>query len=169
MKRMLANIGAAALLALLSSPAAAVSPASQASASAKIFRPLTISLVQNLDFGTIVLGTGSWSGEVVSMSQAGSVTCGSGGNLTCSGTPQAAKYQVLGTSNSTVTISSPSFNLINGAATLAFTPNAPATVNIGPAGPVQGVTFSIGGSITLNSSTPDGVYTGTFAVTANYQ
>ena len=169
MKRMLANISAAALLALLSSPAAAVSPASQASASAKIFRPLTISLVQNLDFGTIVLGTGSWSGEVVSMSQAGAVTCGSGGNLTCSGTPQAAKYQVLGTSNSTVTISSPSFNLINGAATLAFTPNAPATVNIGPAGPVQGVTFSIGGSITLNSSTPDGVYTGTFAVTANYQ
>jgi hypothetical protein len=170
MKSMLANAGAAALLALLSTPAAAVSPATQASATAKIYRPLTISLVQNLDFGTIVLsGAGTWSGEVVSMSQAGAVTCGGGANLTCSGTPQAAKYQVLGTSNSAVTISSPSFNLSNGAATLAFTPNAPATVNLGPAGPTQGVTFSIGGSITLSSSTPDGVYSGTFAVTANYQ
>ena len=189
MKTNLAHTGAAALLALLSTPAAAASPASQAAVTARINRPLTISLVQNLDFGTIVLGTGSWSGEVVaspysnaitasslssesmivSMSQAGAVTCGSGGNLTCSGTPQAAKYQLFGTSNSTVTITCPGFNLINGAASLAFTPNAPATVNIGPAGPVQGATFSIGGSITLNSSTPDGVYTGTFAVTANYQ
>jgi len=169
MKAMLATTGAAALLALLSTPAAAVSPATQASATAKIFRPLTISLVQNLDFGTVVLGTGSWAGEVVSLSQAGAVTCGGGTNLTCSGTPQAAKYQVLGTSNSTVTITCPGFNLSNGAATLAFTPNSPATVNLGPAGPVQGVTFAIGGSITLSSTTPDGIYTGTFAVTANYQ
>lgn len=168
-KTMFAHIGAGALLVLLAAPAAAVSPATQASATARVYRPLTISLIQNLDFGTIVLGTGTWSGEVVSMSQAGAVTCGSGSNLTCSGTPQAAKYQVLGTSNSTVTIGSPNFNLSNGAATLAFTPNAPATVNLGPAGPVQGVTFSIGGSISLSSTTPDGVYTGTFAVTANYQ
>lgn len=168
-KTMFVHIGAGALLVLLAAPAAAVSPATQASATARVYRPLTISLIQNLDFGTIVLGTGTWSGEVVSMSQAGAVTCGSGANLTCSGTPQAAKYQVLGTSNSTVTIGSPNFNLSNGAATLAFTPNAPATVNLGPAGPVQGVTFSIGGSISLSSTTPDGVYTGTFAVTANYQ
>lgn len=170
MKRMLGIGGAAALLVLFSTPAVAVSPATQASARAQIYRPLTISMVQNLDFGTIVLsGAGTWANEVVSMSQAGTVTCGGGANLTCSGSPQAAKYQVLGTSNAAVTISSPSFNLVNGAATLAFTPNFPATVNLGPAGPVQGVTFSIGGSITLASSTPDGVYTGTFAVTANYQ
>lgn len=170
MMKKLALAGVAVLVVLGSTPAAAVSPATQASATAKIFRPLTISLVQNLDFGTIVLsGAGAWSGEVVSMSQAGAVTCGSGANLTCSGSPQAAKYQVLGTSNSTVTISSPSFNLVNGASTLAFTPNAPATVNLGPAGPTTGVTFGIGGSITLSSSTPDGVYTGTFNVTANYQ
>lgn len=170
MRNCLATTGAAVMLALFSAPAAAVSPATQASATAKIYRPLTISLVQNLDFGTIVLsGAGTWSGEVVSLSQAGAVTCGGGANLTCSGSPKAARYQVLGTSNSTVTISSPGFNLSNGAATLAFTPNAPATVNLGPAGPTTGVTFSIGGSITLASTTPDGVYTGTFLVTADYQ
>jgi hypothetical protein len=67
-----------------------------------------------------------------------------------------------------VTISSPGFNL-TGPSTLAFTPNAPATVNLGATGSTTGVTFGIGGSITLASTTPDGVYTGTFAVTADYQ
>ena len=43
------------------------------------------------------------------------------------------------------------------------------TVNLGAAGSSTGVDFSIGGSITLASTTPDGVYSGTFAVTADYQ
>jgi hypothetical protein len=153
---------------LVASPAAAVSPASQATANAKIYKPLTISKVQNLDFGIIVLGSGTWSGEVVSLSQAGALTCGGGTNLTCSGTPQVAKYHLVGTNNATVTVTSPGFNL-TGPGTLAFTSNAPATVNLGATGSTTGVDFSIGGSITLASTTPDGVYSGTFAVTADYQ
>jgi hypothetical protein len=42
-------------------------------------------------------------------------------------------------------------------------------VNLGASGSTTGVTFAIGGSITLASTTPDGVYTGTFQVTADYQ
>ena len=88
------SIAIASLLlasAFATSPAAAVSPASQATASAKIYKPLTISKVQNLDFGVIVLGAGAWAGEVVSISQAGVLTCGGGTNVTCSGAPQVAK------------------------------------------------------------------------------
>src|SRR5437588_683527 len=85
---------------LVASPAAAVSPATQATANAKIYKPLTISKVQNLDFGVIVLTGASFAGA---------------------------------------------------------------------AGSSTGVDFSIGGSITLASTTPDGVYSGTFAVTADYQ
>ena len=162
----------AALVALgvIGTPAAAVSPATQATATAKIFRPLTISSVQNLDFGVIVLTGASFSGEVVTISQAGALTCGSnpGVLLTCSGAPQPAKYKLVGTNNATVTITSPGFNL-TGPGTLAFTPSAPATVNLGASGSTTGVTFAIGGSITLASTTPDGVYTGTFQVTADYQ
>jgi hypothetical protein len=167
---MLASAGAAALMALASTPAAAVSPATQATATAKIFKPLTISWVQNLDLGTIVLTGSTFAGEVVSISQAGAVTCGSnpGVLLTCSGAPQAAKYKLVGTNNAIVTISCPGFNL-TGPSTLPFTPNAPATVNLGGTGSSTGVTFSIGGSITLASTTPDGVYSGTFNVTADYQ
>ena len=162
-----AMIGA---LLLAASPAAAVSPATQAAATAKIYRALTISSVQNLDFGVIVLTGASFTGEVVSISQTGTLTCGSnpGVLLTCSGTPQAAQYKLVGTNNAVVTISSPAFNL-TGPGTLAFTPNAPATVNLGAAGATTGLTFSIGGSIALASTTPDGVYTGNFLVTANYQ
>ena len=167
MNKLLAIVAASGLV-LASSPAAAVSPASQATANAKIYKPLTISKVQNLDFGVIVLGAGAWAGEVVSLSQAGALTCGGGTNLTCSGSPQVAKYHLVGTNNATVTVSSPGFNL-TGPGTLAFTPSAPATVNLGATGSTTGVDFSIGGSITLASTTPDGVYSGTFAVTADYQ
>ena len=167
MNKLLATAAAFTLVAL-SGPAGAVSPASQATANAKIYKPLTISKVQNLDFGVIVLGSGTWAGEVVSITQAGALTCGGGTNLTCSGSPQVAKYHLVGTNNATVTVSSPGFNL-TGPGTLAFTPNAPATVNLGATGSTTGVDFSIGGSITLASTTPDGVYSGNFAVTADYQ
>ena len=168
MMKSIASGGAFLALILAASPAAAVTPAVQATANAKIYKPLTISKVQNLDFGVIVLGAGTWSGEVVSLSQAGALTCGGGVNVTCSGSPQVAKYHLVGTNNATVTVSSPGFNL-TGPGTLAFTPNAPATVNLGATGSTTGVDFSIGGSITLASTTPDGVYSGTFAVTADYQ
>jgi hypothetical protein len=162
--------GAGAILGLLltASPATAVSPLTQATANAKIYKPLSISKVQNLDFGVIVLGSGAWAGEVVSISQAGALTCGGGTNVTCSGSPQVAKYHLSGTNNAVATVSCPGFNL-TGPGTLAFTPNAPATVNLGASGLVTGVDFSIGGSITVASTTPDGVYTGNFLVTADYQ
>lgn len=162
--------GTCALLILSSAPAAAVSPATQATATAKIYKPLTISSVQNLNFGTIILTGASFSGEVVSISQAGALTCGSnpGVLLTCSGSAQPAQYKLVGTNNATVTITCPGFNL-TGPSTLAFTPNAPTTVNLGATGSTTGFTFSIGGSITLASTTPDGVYSGTFQVTADYQ
>src|SRR3954468_2034276 len=131
MRKFLA-MGAAAL-SLTASPAFAVSPATQATATARIYKPLTISFVQNLDFGTLVLaGPGVWAGQVINMDQAGALT-GCGGNVTCSGSPQPAKYKLVGTNNAIVTISSPGFNL-TGPGTLAFTPNGPATINLGAAG-----------------------------------
>ena len=159
-------------LALAASPAAAVSPATPGTATAKIYKPLTISKVQNLDFGIIVLTGASFANEVVSINQAGAVTCGSspGVLLTCSGAPQAAKYHLVGTNNANVTITCPGFNL-TGPGTLAFTPNpnTPTTISLTATGSTTGVDFAIGGSITLASTTPDGTYTGTFAVTADYQ
>ena len=168
MRKFFGYVGALSTLALISSPAAAVSPATQATATAKIYKPLTITSLQNLDFGVIVLSGSSFTGESVAMSTTGTVTCGTtAGDLTCSGTPKPATYQLVGTANANVGITSPAFNLTNGSATLPFTPTFPATVNLGSTGTVN---FSLGGTVTgLANTTTDGVYTGTFAVTANYQ
>jgi hypothetical protein len=53
--------------------------------------------------------------------------------------------------------------------TLTLTIDAPTTAAIGSAGPTTGVTFGVGGSLTLTDTTTDGVYTGSFAVDADYQ
>lgn len=168
MKKLLATAGAVTVLALTSTPAAAVSPATQSTATAKIFKPLTIASTQNLDFGTIVLAGAAFSGESVNMNTSGVVTCGTtAGDLTCSGAPKPATYHLAGTANAVVTITSPGFNLSNGAATLPFVPNFSGTVTLDPTGALD---ISLGGKITgLSNTTTDGVYSGTFAVTADYQ
>lgn len=166
MKKLLV-IAVGAAVALTSTVAPAVTPATQATATAHVYRPLQISFGQNLDFGTLVLNSGTWSGQVINMDQTGALT-GCGTNVTCSGTPAPAKYHLVGTNNAVVKITSLPFNL-TGPGTLAFNPVAPSTVNLGAAGSTTGVDFSIGGSITLDSTTPDGVYSGVFAVTADYQ
>jgi hypothetical protein len=164
MKRFAVRAGAIAFAALASTPAAAVSPAAQANATAKIFKPLTIAKTQDLNFGTIVLVGASFSNETVTVSTAGTVTCGSGaGNLSCSGAPTAAKFHLVGTNNA------PAFNL-GGPGTLSVTPTSTTqTVNLGATGNTTGIDVSLGGSIVLASSTADGVYTGVWTVTADYQ
>lgn len=170
MNRIFIRTAAIGALFIAASPAAAVSPATPGSANLKVYKALTISSVQNLDFGVIVLTGASFTNETVTISQAGTLTCGSnpGVILTCTGNAQAAQYKLVGTNNTMVTITCPAFNL-TGAGTLAFAPSAPPNVSLGAAGATTGVTFSVGGSITLASTTPDGTYSGNFQVTANYQ
>lgn len=170
MKKFLATAGVLAALALTATTAEAASPSAQANATAKIYKPLTISKTQDLNFGTIVLVGASFSNEIVTVSTAGAVTCGSGGgNVTCGGTPSAAKFHLVGSNNAAVTVNSPAFNL-TGPATLSVTPSSiTQNVNLGATGNSTGIDVPLGGSITLASATPDGVYTGTWTVTADYQ
>ena len=166
MKKILATAGAIAVLALTASPAQAATPTQQATATARIYTPLSITFARNLDFGVIVLNNTTFAAEAVSINAAGSVTCGGGVNMTCSGSPASAGYTLAGSAGAVVAVSSPGFNLVNGANNLAFTPSFPATVTLDGTG--AGV-LDIGGSINVAGNTPEGVYTGTFNVTANYQ
>jgi hypothetical protein len=169
MKKFLATAGAVAVLALTSVPAQAASPSAQANATAKIYHPLTIAKSQDLDFGVVVISGASFPAEAVTVSTAGAVTCGGGTNLTCSGSPTAARFHLAGNNNALVTVSSPSFNL-TGPGTLAVTPSSTSqTVNLGATGATTGVDVNLGGSINVGSATAEGVYTGTWTVTADYQ
>ena len=120
--------------------------------------------------GVVVLSGASFTNEKVVMATSGAITtCGTGaGNLTCSGTPKAAIYHLVGTATANVQFLSPGFNLSNGAATLPFVPSSTSQVVQLSAGGTFDV--SLGGTVSgLSNTTPDGVYTGTFAVTADYQ
>jgi len=168
----LRNLAAVAALALTATPAfaAPVSPNQNATATARIVRPLTLTWVQDLNLGTILLsGAGAWGGAVVGVSQAGVLSCANA-NVTCSGAVQQARYNVRGTNNQLVTITAPNVTLTNAndpLQTLLMTVSSPGTVMLTNSGS-PGVNFDLGGSITVASTTGDGVYSGTFNVTVDY-
>jgi hypothetical protein len=172
MNKLIRMTSLVAALTVAATPAFAAVPNQQATANARIIKPLVLTWVQDLDLGTIVLsGAGAWSGAVVSVDQTGGFSCVSA-NLTCSGTTAEARYHLAGTNQQVIDINvSPTItlnNLTDGVSTLSMTVDAPATVSLPNSGNA-GASFGVGGSISLASTTPDGVYQGTFDVTADYQ
>ena len=158
---------------LLASLLAAAAPARAATAMAGVtangVKPLIITKLQDLDLGSVTLGTGTWSGATVSLSQAGVLGCASE-NISCTGATMVAKYNVQGSNQQTVRISAPNVTLVNqsdSTQTLTLVTDAPATVYLTNSG-FPGVDFSIGGSVTINSTTQAGTYAGTFNVTVDY-
>jgi hypothetical protein len=140
-----------------------------ASVNASVNKPLVLSKVQDLDLGTVTLGTGVWSNATVTISQAGALSC-STANIVCTGVAMPATYNVQGSKQQAVHISVPNVTLVNqsdSSKTLTLTTNAPATITLANSG-LPGSNFSIGGSVTLNSTTPSGTYVGTMNVTVDY-
>lgn len=150
----------------VSSPALAAT--ANASVSAAPIKPLVLTKVGDLDLGTITLGPGVWSNATVAISQAGALTCNA--NVTCTGATQPAQYNVQGSNQQRVRISAPNLTLTNQSdpsQTLTMIVSAPASVMLTNSG-FPGVNFSIGGSVSLNSTTSGGTYVGTFNVTVDY-
>lgn len=170
MTKILHTAAAAAALLLSATPALAVGPSDKnATATARIIKPLTLTFVQDLNLGTIMLGAGTWTGETVGLTSGGAFSC-SMVNVTCSGTKQVAKYKVTGTNNQTVTVTAPNVTLKNQndlTKTLLMTVDNPGSVALNNSGNT-GVEFALGGSISVDSTTVDGVYLGTFNVTVDY-
>src|SRR4051812_9292897 len=140
-----------------------------AQVSANIIKPLTLTWLQDLDLGSIVLGPGSWSGATVQVSRTGAFTCANP-NVTCTGATQPAKYNVTGTNNQTVLITAPNVTLTNqsdSTQTLTLVVDSPGTAQIPNSG-TKGVEFVLGGSVTLSSTTASGTYSGTLNVTVDY-
>lgn len=151
----------------LSGPACAATQT--ATVSANVVKPLALKWLQDLDLGSILLGPGTWSNAQVSLSRTGAFTCAAT-NLTCTGATKVARYNVTGSNKQTVRISAPNVTLVNqsdATKTLILLPDSPGTVLLTSSGS-PGIDFSIGGTITLSSSTPAGTYHGTFNVTVDY-
>lgn len=169
-KLVIAAAALAAVTAAAPASAQAVSANPKATANARLIKPLTLTALQNLDFGTIVMGTLT-ANETVSISSAGVVGCGSSGNLSCSGTPRAAQFRVTGTQGQIVVVSSAAANYSltgSNGGTLTFVPSLPAPITLGNSG-APGNSFNVGGSISIGSATLDGVYSGQIDVQVAYQ
>jgi hypothetical protein len=149
--------------------AAAHAATAVAQVTAQGVKPLILTKVQDLDFGSVTLGTGVWSNATVALSQAGALTCVNP-NITCTGATTVATYNVQGSKQQTVRISAPNVTLVNqsdSSQTLTLVTDAPADLVLANNG-FPGSDFSIGGSVTINSTTAAGVYVGTFNVTVDY-
>ena len=167
----LRRTGIAVVVAAVAAAHAASAGAASVNAQAKaqVIKPLVLASIQDLDMGAMLLAPGSWSGAVVTLSRSGVLTCPA--NVTCSGATQVARYNVSGTNNQTVIITSPNVTLVSQAdssKTLTMTVDSPGSVVLTNSGP-PGTNFSLGGSITLNSTTAEGTYVGTFNVSVDYQ
>ncbi len=138
-----------------------------ATARAKILKQVTVTNTSDLQFGTIVKAPGT---ATVSIDSTGARTCGAG--LTCTGTTSAADFGVGGTVGEVVTVSSDAtVSMTNGAGgnmTATLTPSA-TTLTLGALTAGYNGTFSVGGALTIAAAQADGVYSGTFNVTVNYQ
>ena len=157
---------AAAAVSLSATPAlAATAATTPATARAQIVKPLVLTATQNIDFGTILL-TNVTGANAVTISGAGAITCGAG--LTCAATGKPAIFNVAGSNNQVVKITTLAANISNGTTSLLFTPSAPASVTLTNSG-VPGTNFNVGGAFSIDASTTDGVYTGNLNVTVDYQ
>ena len=91
--------------AIAATPAMAVPATTDAEATVEIRKGLTLDSAQNLDLGIVVLsGTAPFSADV-SIDRDGTFSCdGASGDVTCSGSPQEARYDVTGSAGYVVDI-----------------------------------------------------------------
>ena len=161
------SILAAAVAASVGAPAHAVTQS--AAVNANVVKPLTLTWLKDLNLGTVTLPPGTWSGATVGISRTGAFTCTV--QVICTGATSAASFNVTGTNRMNVLVTAPNVTLVNQSnptKTLTLVVDKPAQLTLPNSGN-QGVTFDVGGSIALSSTTASGTYQGTINVTVNYQ
>ena len=92
-------------------------------------------------------------------------------NITCTGATQVAQYNVQGSNQQTVRISAPNVTLVNQSDSTQDADPGRRCPGLGRAYQLRASrasNFSIGGAVTLNSTTAAGTYVGTFNVTVDY-
>jgi Mat/Ecp fimbriae major subunit len=157
-----ALVGTVAAAAFASTGAQAAT--ATATAKAEILQQITVTKNADLDYAVIVSAA---TAGTVQVSTAGVRTCAA--VLTCTNTATAADFSVAGTTAKVVTISVPaSVSLVSGANSMSSTLVGSAATMTISATPANNK-FQVGGTLSVGANQADGVYTGNFTVTVNYQ
>lgn len=166
------SLSLAIVLACTSAPAFAQSATGNGSVT--VVRPLTVAKNTDLQFGTVVRPSTGAGTVVVSTTGARSVT-GGVVTLASGAAPTAAQFAVSGEGGQSVSLTIPStFDIANGTDTLTVTTtndliNSAASQTLSnAAGSAGTLVVNVGGGVPVGSTTPTGLYTGTFTVSAAY-
>lgn len=162
----------AALAAAIAVPAGAqvVPPDRDANGKALILVPLTLTKIDDLDFGTLV--PSAISGIVAIDAASGNRTVAGGVTGVPSDVGHRARFAGAGTPNQqVVVVITPPTQLTSVAAdtiqVLALTLEGSPFKTIDPT--TRTLAFGVGGILLIAADQPEGVYQATFTVTANYQ
>lgn len=152
-------------IALASAPFTADAAQITATMSANIVKPVQLTKIQDMDYGTLLVSNYTGTRTVV-MTRAGAVTCPV--EITCSGATKQARFNIQGTNKMVVGITVTSGGLVNGSNTIPFAADVISSLTMTNSG-APGTDVDIGGTLTVDGSIPGGVYTGTLTITADYQ
>lgn len=165
-------LGAAAIaaLALGSAPTVAATPATQAGGKALLLVPLTLTKLDDLDFGSVVPSASP--GTVTINPSNGARTVTGGVTLVPSDSGFHAYFAGAGTPSQQVLVAlSPPVALTSGAGdtipVVGLTLDGPPMRTIDPVSRTFFV--GVGGTLSIAANQPDGVYSANFWVTAVYQ
>ncbi len=138
-------------------------------AKTKIVKPVTLTKVTDLDFGTTTMNPTLTTATVTVADGTGATAVCSSAQLTCSGGFPASFTLSSGVQGQTVLISfdNPPTTLLhtNGTNTVGFSLDAVENVLLDSTGAGK---FNVGGTITVVSATADGDYNATVNIVANY-
>ncbi|WP_293880854.1 DUF4402 domain-containing protein [Sphingomonas sp.] len=153
--------GSAMLALALGATSAQAANTATATATASILKQVSVTKTADLNFGTIVTGT---TAATVVISPAGGRTCGTG--LVCTNAVTAAAFGIVGTTAQTVTLAAAGpVTLTAGANTMSATLQTSSATRV-----LNGTdSFTVGGTLSVAANQADGVYTGSFSVTVDYQ
>jgi hypothetical protein len=149
--------------------AIAASPATQATGKATIIHPLTVTKLQDMDFGYLAVtaaGTAILNPDTDALNV-------SGGALAVGGTPHCAKFVGAAQSNSVVNIKVPNqpttLTRVGGTETLTannFTLQGGLSKKT--LARLDSFTFRVGATLSIPATAVEGTYVGTFNVTVQY-
>lgn len=161
---------AALAVAALPAEAAPVAPDRNATGEALILIPLTLTKIDDLDFGSVV--TSATSGMVAINASTGARTIAGGLTGLPGDVGKRAYFGGGGSPNQDVIINLTTPAVLTSAAgdtlpVLALTLDGPTVRKIDPV--TRTFFFGVGGVIMVNANQPEGIYTSEFDVTVDYQ
>jgi Mat/Ecp fimbriae major subunit len=134
-----------------------------ATADVQILAPVALSQTAGLDFGIVAAGSGA--GTVTLNTGSNTANCSVG--LACVGTASRGTFSVTGANTTTVVITVDASTVLTGAGANMGLTLTPSAASVTATGAPQ--TFYVGGVLSVGASQVAGTYTGTYAVSAEYQ